>query len=248
MMDRVIHAAKEAGRVIQTHYKTQVRVELKSDRSPITLADREAHDILVRRMHDIDSQIPLISEEGEYPSFEIRRKWKTFWLVDPLDGTRDFLDQNDEFTVNIALIKGQTPVLGVIFAPALNKLYYAEEGKGAWRVVDDQKPQRIFSSKPTQGQKPVLALSRHHGRGELKAMTKKWGELTPLVMGSSLKFCAVAEGTAHGYIRFSPTMEWDVAAGDCIWRQARNKGSNPCELTYNKASLKNEGFSIGYLK
>ncbi len=242
---RLAAIAVEAGQATLQHYHPGVTVETKSDRTPVTAADRAAHAIIARRLAEWDDSVPVISEEGEIPDAGTRRGWSRFWLVDPLDGTKEFLEHNGEFTVNIALIDGGTPVLGAIHAPAIGLLYYAGEGLGSWRRTGDGLPVRLASHPPAPGGPLRVAESRSHPSIELERFLAKLPVGERVRAGSSLKFCWVAEGRADLYPRFGPTMEWDVAAGDCIFRNSGVGRPRRSPLVYNQPELRNPGFVIG---
>jgi 3'(2'), 5'-bisphosphate nucleotidase len=237
--------ALRAGEAILAHYGEGAPSVAKADGSPLTLADSAAQSVIIDDLHAWDASIPIISEEADAASFEERRDWPRFWLVDPLDGTKEFLSHNGEFTVNIALIDGGEPVMGVVYAPALGLLYTAARGCGAWRQEGDSAPVRIFHVPPAPGQPLVVIESRSHPSPELEAFLATIPVRERIGVGSSLKFCRVAEGAADIYPRLGPTMEWDVAAGDCIFRNATMHGEHPSPLTYNKPDLRNPSFVIG---
>ena len=238
--------AREAGRATMAYYNGHAApgVREKDDRTPVTLADEEAHDILVAGLRRLD-RAPIVSEEMEAASFEQRRGWRRFWLVDPLDGTKEFIKKRAEFTVNVALIEDGEPILGVVLAPALELLYWAVKGEGAWREEKDSPAERIYSTPPKPGAALTVVESLSHPSAELEAYLKTIPVAHRVKAGSSLKFCWVAEGRADIYPRLGPTMEWDVAAGDCIYRQSGKSGERPSPLTYNKPDLRNASFIIG---
>jgi 3'(2'), 5'-bisphosphate nucleotidase len=238
---------REAGCATMKYYDGTVEagVREKEDRSPVTLADEVAHGILVEGLRRIDPATPVLSEEAEAVSFEIRRGWRRFWLVDPLDGTKEFIKRRAEFTVNVALIEDGEPVLGVVMAPALDLLYWAVKGGGAWREGNGGSAERIYSSAPAAGTPLTVVESLSHPSPELEEYLQAIPVGRRVKAGSSLKFCWVAEGRADIYPRLGPTMEWDVAAGDCIYRQSGRKGERPSPLTYNKPDLRNTSFVIG---
>ncbi len=242
---RLAALAVEAGQATLEHYHAGVAVHQKGDKGPVTAADHAAHDIIVRALGEWDPTIPIISEEGEIPEPETRKHWNRFWLVDPLDGTKEFIQRNGEFTVNIALIADGVPVLGVIYAPALDLLYYAGDGLGAWKREAGGAPRRIVSRAPLPGHGLRVAESRSHPSAELEAYLKTIPVAQRVPAGSSLKFCWVAEGKADIYPRLGPTMEWDVAAGDCIFRNSAAHGRRASTLVYNQPELRNLGFVIG---
>jgi 3'(2'), 5'-bisphosphate nucleotidase len=243
----VIDLAREAGRATMTYYNApaDVGVREKDDRSPVTLADEVAHDILVEGLRRIDPGTPIVSEEAAAADFEARRGWHRFWLVDPLDGTKEFIKRRAEFTVNVGLIEGGEPVFGVVLAPALDLLYWAVKGGGAWRETKDGRPERIYSTVPVPGTPLTVVESLSHPSPELEEYLKTIPVARRVKAGSSLKFCWVAEGKADVYPRLGPTMEWDVAAGDCVYRQSGRNGERPSPLTYNKPDLRNPSFVIG---
>jgi 3'(2'), 5'-bisphosphate nucleotidase len=242
---RLTAIAVEAGRATLAHYHEGVAVEQKGDRSPVTAADRAAHAIIVRALGDWAPTIPVISEEGEIPAYERRKDWRRFWLVDPLDGTKEFIQRNGEFTVNIALVEDGVPVLGVIYAPALDLLYYAGAGLGSWKREAGGQPVRINSRPPLPQHGLRVAESRSHPSKELEQYLSTLPVAERVPAGSSLKFCWVAEGKADIYPRLGPTMEWDVAAGDCIFRNSGADRPRRSELVYNQPELRNQGFVIG---
>jgi 3'(2'), 5'-bisphosphate nucleotidase len=239
--------AREAGRATMPYYDggSDAGVREKGDRSPVTLADEVAHDILLRGLTRIDPDTPVVSEEAASASFETRRDWRRFWLVDPLDGTKEFLKKRAEFTVNLALIEDGEPVFGVVLAPALDLLYWAAKGEGAWREDNGKPAERIYSSPAPPGTPLTVVESLSHPSPELEEYLRTIPVARRVKAGSSLKFCWVAEGRADIYPRLGPTMEWDVAAGDCVYRQSGRDGERPSPLTYNKPDLRNPSFVIG---
>ena len=242
----VIALAREAGRATMRYYDSDAAgVREKDDRSPVTLADEVAHDILVEGLQRLDPETPVVSEEAAAAAWETRRGWRKFWLVDPLDGTKEFIKKRAEFTVNVALVVDGEPTFGVVLAPALDLLYWAEKGGGAWREAKGQAPERIYSSEPSPGAPLTIVESLSHPSPELEEYLKTIPIKERVKAGSSLKFCWVAEGRADVYPRLGPTMEWDVAAGDCIYRQSGRRGERPSPLRYNKPDLRNPSFVIG---
>lgn len=248
MIQDIIETAKKAGEEILSYYSDEIKVFEKEDESPLTKADLAAHHVILDALEKIDPKTPVISEESGVPAFEERKNWNRFWIVDPLDGTKEFIKKNDEFTVNIALIEDGEPVLGVLYIPAKKQLFYGQQGEGSFRINKGGDPEQIFSF-PADKSKPLnVAASRSHQSQSLKDDLKQQGiEIEALIpAGSSLKFCLVAQGIADIYPRMGPTMEWDVAAGDCIYRNSAKKGQHNSPLRYNKPDLKNEGFIIGF--
>lgn len=243
----VTRLAREAGLATMAYYDGAVAAgaRLKEDSSPVTLADEDAQGILIEGLARLDPETPVISEEAEAPAFETRGKWRRFWLVDPLDGTKEFIHRRAEFTVNVALIQDGEPVLGVIVAPALDLVYWAAKGSGAWRQENGRTAERIYSREPVPGAPLVVVESLSHPSEELEEYLRHLPVARRVKAGSSLKFCWVAEGRADIYPRLGPTMEWDVAAGDCIYRQSGRHGERASPLTYNKPELRNPSFVIG---
>lgn len=243
----VVDLVREAGRATMAYYDApaEAGVREKDDRSPVTLADEVAHGILVEGLRRLDPAIPVVSEEAAADDFETRRGWRRFWLVDPLDGTKEFIKKRAEFTVNVALIEDGEPVLGVVEAPALELVYWAVKGGGAWREEKGGAAERIYSTAPAPGAPLTVVESLSHPSAELEEYLKTIPVARRVKAGSSLKFCWVAEGRADVYPRLGPTMEWDVAAGDCVYRQSGRDGERPSPLTYNKPDLRNPSFVIG---
>lgn len=246
MLHEIIEIARQAGSVILTYYDTDIEVTKKEDHSPLTPADLAANELIVTGLKRIDPDTPVISEESPIPNYEERKHWKKFWLVDPLDGTKEFIKRNGEFTVNIALIKDEEPVMAALYAPTTQLLYFAEKGKGSWKQEGNASPVRIYSERADRNKPLRVVTSRAHGSDELESYLKDFQIEERIRVGSSLKLCLVAEGSADFYPRLGPIMEWDVAAGDCIYRNSARDGQHFSSLTYNKPSLKNEQFVIGF--
>jgi 3'(2'), 5'-bisphosphate nucleotidase len=245
LLEQVVDLACTAGRLTMSFYGTVVAADRKADDSPITAADRAAHDCIVRGLARVSPEVPVISEEGALPAYEIRAGWRRFWLVDPLDGTKEFLSGNGEFTVNIALIEDGEPVLGVVAAPALDTVYFAARGSGAWRRAAGRGSSRLVVASPDPHVTRVVE-SRSHPSAELEALLSALGAIERIKLGSSLKFCRIAEGAADLYPRFGRTMEWDVAAGDCIYRSAGPGGRElRSPLKYNQRTLDTPRFVVG---
>ena len=259
LLEMAILASLEAGKVIMEVYDTVFEVEYKDDRSPLTEADRRANTVINRYLQKTD--IPIISEENRQVDYEIRKEWKTCWVVDPVDGTKEFVKRNGEFTVNIALIHEGVPKLGVIYVPATGILYYGskDENRAYSYQVTSDKPDidSIFNEssalEPGTGEPDPIKVvgSRSHMNDETKEfieLLSKDGYNTEIVSkGSSLKFCLLAGGEADIYPRFAPTMEWDTAAGQAICNAlgidviSQETGK---ELTYNKENLLNPWFLV----
>lgn len=212
MLDAICQLAREAGDAIMQVYDGHKPMEVTSkvDDSPVTAADIAAHGVIVRGLQALTPDIPVLSEEDP-PSWEVRQTWGRYWLVDPLDGTKEFIKRNGEFTVNIALIENGKPVLGVVYAPVLNVMYSAAEGK-AWKDEAGHHQQiQVRDARP-----PLVVVSRSHADDELKEYLQHLGEHQTTAIGSSLKFCLVAEGKAQLYPRFGLTSVWDTAAGHAV--------------------------------
>lgn len=214
-----------AGDAILEIYQRDFAVQSKADESPLTEADLAAHNVIVNALQIATPDIPILSEEAANISWEERQKWQTFWLVDPLDGTKEFIKKNGEFTVNIALISDNKPVLGVVYAPVLDKLYFADEN-GAF-LTEKGVTRRLQIKKPAVGEAIKIVGSRSHPSPDLAQYLTRFDKYEMVPVGSSLKFCMVAEGSAHIYPRLGPTMNWDTGAGHCVAEQA---GATVCQL------------------
>ena len=215
LLKGVLDAVAAASTAILEVYATAHGVEYKADESPITRADRAAHDILAARLSLLTPSIPVLSEEAEAAhDFAVRRAWPELWLVDPLDGTREFISRNGEYTVNVALIRGHEPVLGVVAAPALGLTYYAARGHGAFRAQTESGAEPIHVRPAAD---PLVVVgSRSHRGDSLDGLLARLGPHEMRPMGSALKFCLVAEGSADFYPRLGPTSEWDTAAAQAV--------------------------------
>jgi 3'(2'), 5'-bisphosphate nucleotidase len=243
LVDRVVELSRRAGNAIMEIYEGPAfQVTHKDDKSPLTAADLASHRAIVAGLQKLTPEWPVLSEESEYTPYETRRDWDTFWLVDPLDGTKEFLKRNGEFTVNIALIEGDTPILGVVYAPASGKMYFAARGVGAFKQENGETiPIRVQRG---PGGATRVIVSRSHSSDETELYTRQYGQCEFVPMGSSLKFCLVAEGIADVYPRSGPTMEWDTAAAHCILALAGGSvtSADGQRLVYNKPNLLNPGF------
>lgn len=258
-IDKIITIAIDAGVAILEYYQPHCeksnlyQVQTKSDGSPVTLADKRAHSIIAEGLAKISPEISLLSEEGESACWEERQLWQRYWLVDPLDGTREFIKENGEFTVNIALVENGAPVIGVIYAPALNQLYFASCSIGAYK--SDAKRtcnQRLELSKQATNKRITAVISRSHKTDELEQWLLEYKQTHPQLkiveLGSSLKFCQIAEGKANIYPKLGATSEWDTAAGHAIVKYAGGYCYNFAvaeELQYNtKSDLLNPDFIV----
>ncbi len=259
LLQLACQTALRAGKEIMEVYESDFEVELKDDRSPVTMADKRASACIEACLEE--SNICVVCEEGNGHTFELRKHHKRIWLVDPVDGTKEFVKRNGEFTVNIALIENNKPVIGVIYVPVLKLLYFAASDVGAWKMEIETKTslpdfntldlRSIAQKMPLQPLPEIFTLvgSRSHFSNalnehiaEIEAQSRK---VNIIKSGSSLKFCILAEGKAHEYARFGNTMEWDTAAGTCILNESGGKvyifGTNN-ELEYNKPNLLNPEF------
>ncbi len=253
-----ITAALEAGEKIMEIYETEdFGVDFKSDNSPLTKADVASHNII--ESHLLTTNIPILSEEGKNIPYEDRKDWKQLWIVDPIDGTKEFIKRNGDFTVNIALIENQIPVLGVIYTPVLNELFFSTKEGGAFKVItsshSDDFPylQTNAVKLPIETKKEAFTVvaSKSHMSVEtedyVKELEKTHGKVELISRGSSLKLCMVAEGKADCYPRFAPTMEWDTAAGQAICMHAGFEvidWSTQKEMLYNRENLLNNWFLV----
>jgi 3'(2'), 5'-bisphosphate nucleotidase len=257
LISKAIEAAYLGGLEILDVYESDFAVETKDDKSPLTLADKKAHHKITEVLGD---DLPILSEEGKSIDFDERSGWSKFWMVDPLDGTKEFVKRNGEFTVNIALIENGKAVGGVIYVPVKKDLYFGALGMGSYKVSNfeggsfnwhELNQQAVVLPAPSGAEKYRAVGSRSHMSPETEAffeeLKKEHGEVEVVSMGSSLKICLVAEGAADIYPRFAPTMEWDTAAGHAI---AKGAGKNIMahttkeEMRYNKENLLNNWFIV----
>ncbi|MBS1729237.1 MAG: 3'(2'),5'-bisphosphate nucleotidase CysQ [Bacteroidetes bacterium] len=259
LLKKAIYASIEAGKAILNIYSQDFSVETKSDNSPLTQADKNAHLVIKDALKDLG--LPILSEEGKLLSFEERKNWETFWLIDPLDGTKEFIKKNGEFTVNIAMIQKGVPVLGVVYVPVTGMLYYGTEKEGSFQVKLPQNAtaseidsQLNHSEKLPAANNTVpytVVASRSHNTPETDAFIddrkKIYGDVEIISAGSSLKLCLVAEGKAQVYPRLAPTMEWDTAAGHAVAKfsgcRVYDYKTNE-DLVYNKENLLNPWFVV----
>jgi len=246
LIEQVVSISRLAGREILKIYDSNFEVETKADESPLTAADRAAHELIVQALGDLTPEIPVLSEESAAIPYRERAAWSRFWLVDPLDGTKEFIKRNGEFTVNIALINAHEPILGVVHVPVQNREYYGYQEGGAFLSEADAKPRPISVSHRTD--KPVRVVgSRSHLGTSLETYLKNLGPHVMVPMGSSLKFCLVASGEADIYPRLGPTSEWDTAAAQAVVECAGGQVVNlqGQRLMYNtKADVLNPHFLV----
>lgn len=240
MIDALLQISRDAGQIILSHYGQIIPAEKKADNSPLTLADRASHSYIVEALAKLTPDIPIISEEGELPPPEERANWTRFWLVDPLDGTKEFIKQTGEFTVNIGLIDGGVPTVGVVHAPAIDTTYWTD-GITAWKSTAEARRCEIHAGCYESENPPILVASRDHAGPEVAKLVEKHPSAIFRSMGSSLKFCLIAEGAADIYLRDVPTMEWDTAAAHAIIRAAGAslQQLNLSDLAYNKPNATN---------
>lgn len=244
-LQRVVEIALEAGNAIMEIYKKDFKIEYKDDKSPLTEADTKANEIICNALIKLYPNIPIMSEENKQTEYEIRKNWEYYWCIDPIDGTKEFIKKNDEFTVNIALIHKETPVLGVVYAPAIDEMYKAKKGEGAFK--NGQKLPLKINENPKE--KLSVVASKSHLSQETQEFIDnlETQEIEQVSKGSSLKLCMVAEGIADIYPRLAPTMEWDTAAADAIVRESGKmtyQFENQKSMVYNKENLLNPWFVV----
>ena len=245
LLQIAISAAINAGEEIMKIYDQDFDVFTKVDNSPLTIADKNANEIIENHLHQ--TKIPILSEEGKHATYEERKLWKYLWIVDPLDGTKEFVKRNGEFTVNIALVENGIPIMGIIYVPVTKVLYYSSSS-GAFKKVNEKVSQLPINKDRNSY---VVVGSRSHESKEtaeyFEELKKKYEDIEIISMGSSLKICLVAEGKADIYPRFAPTMEWDTAAGHAIVNasgKSLNDYRTGSEMVYNKKNLINNWFIV----
>ncbi|OYT12822.1 MAG: 3'(2'),5'-bisphosphate nucleotidase [Bacteroidetes bacterium 4572_114] len=255
-----IRAAFDAGNEILHFYNTGFDIETKSDNSPLTNADKAAHNVIAKALEK--TNIPVLSEEGDILPYEIRKDFEYLWIVDPLDGTKEFIKHNDEFTVNIALVHYQKPILGVVYCPPLKSMYFAaNNGKGAFKSIlenyDKIDVENVISHAEkipfaNRDRKFTVVASRSHMNSEtagfIENLKKEHGDIELISKGSSLKLCEIAEGSADIYPRFAPTSEWDTAASHALVEISGGKvvdAKTNLPLQYNKEDILNPWFIVG---
>jgi len=246
LLPATVQLAKEAGERILSIYEQDFSIQHKKDQTPVTEADMAAHAVIDDGLEEIADEYPVLSEESISIPFEDRMRWETYWLTDPLDGTREFIKRNGEFTVNIALIHNHQPILGAIYAPVLKTSYFAAKGLGAYKQEAGEDAVQINVCKQAR-KKVLVAGSRSHASEGLKRFLNHLPDYELMSIGSSLKSCLVAEGKADIYARLGPTSEWDTAAAQCIVEEAGGHitDTNMQTLAYNtKESLLNPHFFV----
>jgi 3'(2'), 5'-bisphosphate nucleotidase len=245
LVNPVCEIAKQAGTEIMKIYAEGFEIEEKKDHSPLTTADLASHTLIIEKLEKLTPNIPILSEESTSIPYTERSSWKNYWLIDPLDGTREFIKRNGEFTVNIALITDHSTSLGVVYIPVQDICYFAAREQGSYKQEQKQAAKKIQSRISTPTDKPTICGSRSHAGQSLQALQDKIGNFDLISMGSSIKMCLVAEGVADIYPRFGPTSEWDTAAAHCVVNEAGGEivDMNLQTLQYNtKDSLLNPSF------
>ncbi|BBG65188.1 3'(2'),5'-bisphosphate nucleotidase [Hydrogenimonas sp.] len=270
-LDDIVGIALEAGRAVMDIYEKDFEVEYKEDSSPLTEADLRANEIICSGLEKLWPEIPMLSEENSEVSYDERREWEFFWCIDPIDGTKEFIKKSGEFTINIALVHKDTPVVGVVFAPALKEIYFSKKGSGAWKssvngdwsLNEDSRVRLSGDSKEgsfAEKKELVVVASKSHLNEETKnfinSLEQDGSQISRISKGSSLKLLMVAEGTADIYPRLGPTMEWDTAAADAIVRESGKMTyvadgvsilddiERLSPLVYNKKNLLNPWFIV----
>jgi 3'(2'), 5'-bisphosphate nucleotidase len=246
LLANVVRLAQQAGNAILSVYGGQFEVTHKTDQSPLTLADLRSHEIIAQGLHALTPDVPVLSEEASDISFEQRQQWPRYWLVDPLDGTKEFVSRNGEFTVNIALIEDHAPVLGVVHVPITSTTYTGAIGVGAFRLINGEATEQLHVRSPAATPLRIVG-SRSHRGDSLDQYLPRLAPFEMIAIGSSLKFCLVAEGSADFYPRFGPTSEWDTAAAQAVVEAAGGAvvKTDGEPLRYNtKAELLNPHFLV----
>lgn len=246
LLDPVIQLAYQAGKAIMEVYDAGYSVEKKSDHTPVTEADVAANHVIESGLKALTPHLPIVTEESTPTPYSERKTWPRYWLIDPLDGTREFIKRNGEFTVNIALIDGDESVMGVVYAPVIGVLYYAAKGQGAFKQNSINEPQAIHVNEKCTG-KTVVVCGRSQPTTEIKNFLENLGEHEIIRVGSALKSCMVAEGKADLYARLGPTSEWDTAAAQCVVEEAGGMITDTAmqRLRYNtKENLLNPHFFV----
>lgn len=243
--DVILQIARKAGdKILEIYNDAELSkiVDNKADNSPLTLADKASNKIIIEGLNALELNYPILSEEEAHAPFGERKSWSTFWLVDPLDGTKEFINRNGEFTVNIALIENGKPIFGVIYVPVTDVMYWGNE-KGAFIQRGDSNVEALKVNKSTKNR--IAVRSKSHASQEEEVVLERYDVTDSISVGSSLKFCMVAEGKADMYYRHGPTMEWDIGAGQAILEAAGGKvfiGTSEKPFTYNKENLLNGSF------
>lgn len=244
-IDQILSIARKAGgRILEIYNNEKLSkvVDHKADDSPLTLADKVSNEVIIEGLKGLQTDYPILSEEEKQALYEKRKHWTTFWLVDPLDGTKEFINRNGEFTVNIALIESGKPILGVIYVPVTDVMYWGDKN-GAYIQKEEGGKEELKVNHSTNNR--VAVRSKSHASPEEEIVLAKYGVTDSISVGSSLKFCMVAEGKADVYYRHGPTMEWDIGAGQAILEAAGGKvfiETTDKPFVYNKENLLNGSF------
>lgn len=246
LLDIAKTAAQNAAVSILKIYESgDFSIEAKSDNSPLTLADKASHLTIVKELES--SNLPILSEEGRDIPYNERKDWEYFWMIDPLDGTKEFIKRNGEFTVNIALIHKEEPILGVVQVPVQDKLYFATKNQGAYLNINGHNEKLSVNRQKSNAKGLKIVASRSHLNEDTQQFMDQFDQPEIISMGSSLKLIAVAEGKADLYPRYAPTMEWDTAAADAVVREAGGhvlKKGEDTPVGYNKENLLNPHFLV----
>ena len=249
LIDALIDLVKESGKsILEIYNSNDMGISYKDDKSPLTLADKASNKIICSKLKELTPDIPILSEEGKNIPYEERKKWTTFWLIDPIDGTKEFINKNGEFSVNIALINHYQPILGIVYAPVLNTIWYGSASHGSFKIENNRTPKKINVSKYNDNEIIKVVSSRSHSNNsKLEKFLIDYPKHELVFMGSSIKICLVADGTAHMYPRLGPTMEWDTGAAHAVVKFSGGKITDfedGNELSYNKENLLNPSFLV----
>ena len=246
LLEKVKSIAKKAGEKILDIYDNEdfsKTIDFKADDSPLTIADKASHIIIEEELEKLNLGYPLLSEEGEIPSYETRKPWNTYWCIDPLDGTKEFIKRNGQFTVNIALIENGAPIMGVVYTPVTDTMYFGDIEKGAFKTENNKTSSIKVNEKSANR---IAVRSKSHAAPEEDEVLNRYNVTDQISVGSSLKFCMIADGNADIYYRHGPTMEWDTAAGQAVLEAAGGRiyHDNKEErlFRYNKENLLNGSF------
>tara|TARA_B100000965_G_scaffold344713_1_gene315102 strand:+ start:664 stop:1431 length:768 start_codon:yes stop_codon:yes gene_type:complete len=249
LLDNIISITQQAGYKILDIYNSNDfsdSIEFKDDNSPLTIADKASNEVIINEIKKLNLNIPILSEEEKNVPYSTRKKWDKFWLIDPLDGTKEFIKRNGEFTVNIALIDKGSPILGVVYAPVLDITWYGSSDSGSF-IYKNNESSKIKVKDNENSIVKVVSSRSHANNPKLEEYLKKFKQYELVKMGSSIKMCLVADGSADCYPRFGPTMEWDTGAAHAVVKFAGgnifNINTNR-ELKYNKQNLLNPGFIV----
>ena len=248
-MHTLLDLARQAGAAILKIYNTDFKFTDKADNTPLTEADLAAHRLIVSRLRELTPDIPLLSEESTDIPFATRSRWQRYWLIDPLDGTKEFVKRNGEFTVNIALIEEHSPIIGVVHAPVTQETWFASEGNGAWKQKPGKTAHPIETRHRKEDEALIIIKSRSHPGERLQAFLDTVEKHDSVPLGSSLKMCSIAEGNADLYPRLGLTSEWDTAAAHCVLKEAGGDNTdtqmNPLRYNTKDSLLNPEFFAFG---